>query len=123
MNAIEHFAASINHKTLFNFSICAYRGNCMQCENETFNILQPMYVAIVANSMNMSKPAITAHPHFCVSPNFRRVNRISESDDITESVFLSLRADGWRAHFFDTFIYRKINKMENPKVRFTTETF
>lgn len=53
-----------------------------------------MYVAIVANSINISRPAITAQPHFWLSPNFRRVNRISESDDITESVFLSLRADG-----------------------------
>lgn len=66
--------------------------------------LHPMYVAIAENNMNMRTPAITAHPHFCVSPNFRLVNRISESDDITESVFLSLRADGLRVHFFGIFI-------------------
>lgn len=63
----------------------------------------------------MRKPAITAHPHFCPSPNFRLVKRISESDDITESVFLSLRDDGLRVHFLGTFIWRRRKKRNRNK--------
>lgn len=41
---------------------------------------------VPANKSIIKKPAISAHPHLWLSPNFFRVNLISESVDNTDSV-------------------------------------
>lgn len=47
--------------------------------------LRPINTAALAIKSNIKNPAITAQPHFWLSPNFRLVNRISESVERTDS--------------------------------------
>lgn len=60
--------------------------------------LHPKYTHTPASNNVIKNPAITAQPHRWLSPNFRLVNRMSESVDITDSA-VRLRDDEWRLHF------------------------
>lgn len=66
---------------------------------------------MLPNNRNIRKPAITAQPHFLLSPSFLLVNLISESEDSTESVLPWPVPSVWRLHFLCIFTYKYSNKL------------